>query len=106
MGNLFNFSNQNMKFLTLAALIAVAYAQDEEAKEGEGEAEELLEQGADCSEGKCGEGLCCGTATEVLEEGAEGEAGKKTVCNAADAAEFIDEEDPDIKYGFACNTEG
>ena len=29
-----------MKFLTIAALLAVAYAQDDEAKEGEGEAKE------------------------------------------------------------------
>ena len=57
-----------MKFLALTALVAVAYAQDEEA-----EAVEALEAGADCSaEGSvCGDGLCCGTASgSESEEGA------------------------------------
>ena len=53
----------------------------------------------------CGEGLCCGTATEDLgedaEEGTEGLT--KTVCNDSTAADFVDEEDPDIAYTFACN---
>ena len=95
-----------MKFATLIALVAVAHAQDEEA------AEEVvtLEAGADCSaEGStCGEVLCCGTATEALAEDAEEgtEAATKMVCNDEAAADFVDEEDPDIQYTFACNTMG
>ena len=91
-----------MKFATLIALVAVAQAQEED------EAMETLEQGADCSaEGSmCGEGLCCGTAAEVLEEGAEGDGSSKTVCSDSASAEFVDEEDPDIPYSFACNTTG
>ena len=92
-----------MKFATLIALVAVASAQDEEAAEVE-----TLEAGADCSaEGSvCGEGLCCGTASEVLAEDAEEgtEAATKTVCNASDSGEWVDEEDPDVSYTFACNT--
>merc|ERR1719263_78085 len=88
-----------MKFALLFA--AIVAAQDEEAA-----AEETLEQGADCSAGACGEGLCCGTATETLEEGAEGDAATKTVCNDAAATDFVDEEDPDIAYTFACNPSG
>merc|ERR1719263_2690021 len=88
-----------MKFALLFA--AIVAAQDEEAA-----AEETLEQGADCSAGACGEGLCCGTATETLEEGAEGEAATKTVCNDAAASDFVDEEDPDVPYTFACNPDG
>jgi len=92
-----------MKFATLIALVAVAHAQDEEAAEEV----ETLEAGADCSaEGSmCGEGLCCGTATEALAEDAEEgtEAATKTVCNDEASAEFVDEEDPDVAYTFACN---
>jgi hypothetical protein len=94
-----------MKFATLIALVAIAHAQDEE----EAAEVETLEAGADCSaEGSvCGEGLCCGTATEALAEDAEEgtEAATKTVCNDSASAEFVDEEDPDVAYTFACNTE-
>jgi hypothetical protein len=59
-----------MKFATLIALVAIAHAQDEEEA---AEEVETLESGADCSaEGSvCGEGLCCGTATEALADDAE-----------------------------------
>ena len=82
-----------MKFLALTALVAVAYAQDEEV------AAEALEANADCSAGGvCGDGLCCGTATGA-EEGAEA----KVICSDEGATEWVDEEDPDVAYTFACN---
>merc|ERR1719263_2511923 len=88
-----------MKFATIATLFAVANAQDDAAAEP-------LDQGADCSaEGAaCAEGLCCGVATEKLAEDAEegAEAATKTVCNDEAAPDFVDEEDPDIEYSFAC----
>merc|ERR1711988_1530035 len=90
---------------TALALLAIAVRADGDGDGSDGEEEETLEQGADCTEGTCGEGLCCGTATEALEEGAEGDPATKTVCNDATAEDFVDEEDPDIPYTFACNPE-
>ena len=90
-----------MKFLALTALVAVAYAQDEEA-----EAVEALEAGADCSaEGSvCGDGLCCGTASgSESEEGAGDAPEAKVVCADSTATDWVDEEDPDTTYTFACN---
>jgi hypothetical protein len=93
-----------MKFIALTALFAVAYAQDDEAAEGE--AVEALEANADCSaEGSvCGDGLCCGTAAgSESEEGAGDAPESKTICADSTATDWVDEEDPDVAYTFACN---
>jgi len=98
-----------MKFITLVALFAVAYAQDEEAAEGDAEAAEPLEANADCSaEGSvCGDGLCCGTASGTESEEGAGDAPEpKTICADSTATDWVDEEDPDTTYAFACNATG
>merc|ERR1712100_570941 len=77
-----------MKFLAVLALVAVK-AQDEEA--------EALEAGADCTEGVCGEGLCCGTAGDASDEEAE----LSTLCGPADGT-TVENEDGD-ELDFACN---
>jgi hypothetical protein len=96
-----------MKFITLVALFAVAHAQDEEAAEGD--AVEALEANADCSaEGSvCGDGLCCGTASGTESEEGAGDAPEpKTICADSTATDWVDEEDPDTAYTFACNATG
>ena len=75
-----------MKLISLIAAIASVQAQD------------ALETGAACGgdiTGACPETDCCGNATLEGEE-------SKSVCGAKDATTWLDEDDDEKEYGFAC----
>ena len=90
-----------MKFLALIAIVAAA---DDAKKEAEVAEVAKLEANADCSkEGSvCGEGLCCGDATQKLEEGAEEKPESKAICFGKDKTEWVDEDDDSQKWSFKC----
>ena len=77
-----------MKFLALAALIATAQAA----------------VGADCAEDAsvCEESECCGTATPDAENESTAEEPIQ-VCQTDTETEYINAEDEEQTYTFACN---
>ena len=65
-----------------------------------------LLQDALCKQGEadpCDKGLCCGTATEDVEDPEREEpAKKKNICNDKTSNEWVDENDDEILWTFKC----
>ena len=95
-----------MKFFALAALFAVAHAQDEEAA-ADGEAAAAIGAGESCADNRtgCDAGLCCGEGIykeDVVDgEVAEGyEANAIIICNDETAEDYANADGEE--YYFSC----